>query len=84
MIIVSYKIINWENGRLGMADIRPDMRRTYGVHTADGRRTYGGHTANIRRTYGEHTANIGQTCATSGCGHTANIRHYDISVSQQT
>ena len=59
----------WEDWRLGIANIR----RTYGGYMADGRRTYGKHTTNMRqkwlRTYSEHTADL---------------RHYDISVSQQT
>ena len=48
---------------------------------------YGGYTADIwrymadgRRTNGEPTADIRQTYG----GHTANLRQYDISVSQQT
>ena len=61
-----------------------DIWRKYGGYTADGRRTCGEHTADIRQTYVEHTANIRRTCAKNGCRHTADMRHYDISVSQQT
>ena len=46
IIKILYNQNVWENGRLGMAD----MRRIYGGYTADGRRTYGEHTADMRRT----------------------------------
>ena len=46
------EVIYWENGRLGMADIR----RTYSGYTADIRQPYGEHMPNMRqkwlRTYG--------------------------------
>ena len=55
----------------------------YGGYTAGIWRTYGGCMADGRRTYGKHTADIRRTCAKNGCGHTADIRHYDISVAHQ-
>ena len=38
---------NWENGRLGMSEIRRTYDGTYGGHTADIWRMVGGHTTDI-------------------------------------
>ena len=57
-----------------------DIRRTYGGWSADIRQTYGKH---VRRIYGKQTANMRQKWLRTHGEHTAGIRHYDISVSQQ-
>ena len=56
----------WQNGRLGMAD----MRRIYDGHTADIRQICGGYMADLRPMVGRYAADIRQTCG----GHAVDMR----------
>ena len=62
LIIICERSHNWENGRLGMADI---------IYMADIWRKCGGYMANIRPMVGRYAADIRRTCACETCGHTA-------------